>query len=225
MNRNSNISTSNTTGQASNIIESQVNESVDIKKHSNVLNEKQLNNQQGDLNNLLNQEKPKKQIVNSKENNNLIVESRRLSSGNVKLKLNEYEIWSKVSRKLFESIIRKAVLNSNIGKLKNSTSDCQVNLNLGLVSPKSSSTLKRSQDIKFGLTKILDKKSNDILLNLSGKNIEHNCNNVNKHGVVINTNEDLPDWVVNAMTTLLSCEYIFFKIVRATVLKGRLTRV
>lgn len=138
----------------------------------------------------------------SKENT---IELKRLNS---KARLVEFEIWSKISRKMLESIIRKAVLNNSIGKpvglggnlnsskignmFESNEDDVENQSNVqnsnDLISPKSSSTLKRSTDIKIGLGKLLDKRSHDILMNLSGSNIEHNCNNINKHGVVINTN-------------------------------------
>jgi hypothetical protein len=55
------------------------------------------------------------------------------------------------------------------------------------VSPPSTSTLKRSTDIKLNLSKLMDKKAYDVLSNISGSNIKHNCTHINKHGVVINT--------------------------------------
>ncbi|CAF0977052.1 unnamed protein product [Brachionus calyciflorus] len=142
----------------------------------------------------------------------------------------EAELWSRIARKMLESILRKVYLLNSIGKsvlntqnnnkiewLNSKENDRSINchnkLQTSITSPKSSSTLKRSNDIKIGLINILGKKSYDILLNLSGANIEHNTNNINKHGVVINTDDDLPIWVVRAMHTLLNwesdndCEY------------------
>ncbi len=55
------------------------------------------------------------------------------------------------------------------------------------ISPPSTSTLKRSTDIKLNLSKLLDKKACDTLATISGSNIKHNCTHINKHGVVINT--------------------------------------
>jgi hypothetical protein len=55
------------------------------------------------------------------------------------------------------------------------------------VSPPSTSTLKRSTDIKLNLSKLLDKKAYEVLTSVSGSNIKHNCTHINKHGVVINT--------------------------------------
>ena len=97
----------------------------------------------------------------------------------------ELEIWSKSVRKIFESVLRKAYLHKNNSnridkKNENDFDEC-------MVTPKWSSTLKRSNDIKIGLANILTKKSLDIILKISGSNIEHNMNNINKHGVVINT--------------------------------------
>lgn len=45
-------------------------------------------------------------------------------------------------------------------------------------------TLRRSYDIKISLSKLLDRRAYELLLKVSGAYICHNCNNVNKHGVV-----------------------------------------
>ena len=54
----------------------------------------------------------------------------------------------------------------------------------------------------------LNTQTNSLLENiqLAASNIEYNCTHVNKHGVVTNSNnkfEDLPAWVMQAMTTLV----------------------
>lgn len=112
------------------------------------------------------------------------------------------EIWSKTTRKMLESVIKKAVLNNNIYKIshnrlnennllilsnENRSSKKLDIIKYDRVSPPSTSTLKRSTDIKLNLSKLLDKKAHDVLTSVSGSNIKHNCTHINKHGVVINT--------------------------------------
>lgn len=99
----------------------------------------------------------------------------------------EMEIWSKCVRKILESILRKAYLNKNNSNKIDKKNENDFESIDCMVTPKLSSTLKRSNDIKIGLANILTKKSLDIILKISGSNIEHNMNNINKHGVVINT--------------------------------------
>jgi hypothetical protein len=132
-------------------------------------------------------------------------------AGDSRLELNEYELWAKVAKKLLESTLRKALLNMNIVNNKKQLQGGR-NGNFGVTefldpnekslfaaavagkfnSPSAklsaSSSLKRSSDIKINLSKMLDKRSLEVLANISGAYIHHNCNNVNKHGVVINTN-------------------------------------
>lgn len=100
----------------------------------------------------------------------------------------EFELWSKSARKILESVLRKAYLHkNNLGIAYNEKNGIEFENTDCILTPKLSSTLKRSNDIKIGLTNILSKKSTDIIIKISGSNIEHNMNNINKHGVVINT--------------------------------------
>lgn len=136
----------------------------------------------------------------------------------------QIEIWSRTTRKLLESTLKKAILNNNLIKL-NKLNDPTVNTRVNFssasfvslssynknendhrTSPPSSSTLKRHTDIKINLSKLLDRKAYDFLVNVNGAYIKHNCTNINKHGVVINTEEDFPSWLVKAMSTLILWE-------------------
>jgi hypothetical protein len=130
----------------------------------------------------------------------------RMKLGDLNL---EYELWSKVAKKMLESILRKALLNMNImnNKKQLTASSGSSQFEVEFLDPNekshfamskynspasklatTSSTLKRANDIKINLSKMLDKRSLEILASISGSFIHHNCNNVNKHGVVINTN-------------------------------------
>ena len=135
--------------------------------------------------------------------------SKYSSISNVK----QIEIWSKTTRKLLESTLKKAILDANLAKLNTAhesttTPHLLNNHNISHVksSPPSSSTLKRHTDIKINLAKLLDKQAYEFLLTVNGANIKHNCTNVNKHGVVINTEDDFPSWLVKAMSTLILWE-------------------
>lgn len=123
---------------------------------------------------------------------------REMKAFNLKLINQESELWPKITRKMFESIVRKAVFYTNVNltkssylELENKRNESENNKILNRLSPNLSSSLKRSNDVKITLVNILSKKSNDILTNVSGSNIEHNTNNINKHGVVINTDGSL----------------------------------
>lgn len=138
----------------------------------------------------------------------LAVAQTKTTTSRRSLKLSETDLWwSKVTKKMLESILRKAVLSSNLNQQKSNSlyenlwdsndSNDQDEMIMSekrekwasVTSPKatSNSTLKRSHDIKISLSKLLDKRAYDILQSISGANISYNCNNVNKHGVVIST--------------------------------------
>ena len=147
---------------------------------------------------------------NSKQHHENKKLSRMVSVSNAK----QIEIWSKTARKMLESILKKAILNNNLIKLnkinelfeENESKSNKLNKLLLKNSPPATSTLKRSSDIKLNLSKLLDKKAYELLTNISGANIKHNSTHINKHGVVINTDDDLPPWLVKAMTSLLMWE-------------------
>ena len=134
--------------------------------------------------------------------------------------IKQIDIWSRTTRKLLESTLKKAILNKHLIKQnkfddKNSNKEVysstslislSTNNNNHIIHPPCNSTLKRHTDIKINLSKLLDKKAYEFLMNLNGANIKHNCTNVNKHGVVINTEEDFPPWLVKAMSTLILWE-------------------
>jgi hypothetical protein len=134
--------------------------------------------------------------------------------------ISEQDLWSKYARKMLETYLRKAILSTNITGGKTSTSNLNLNnakkrnsfsnqfydcaaeysitqqqqqnqLSPLKISSSSYSTLKRSNDIKINLSKMLDKKSLEILMNVNGTSIKHNCTHVNKHGVVTSTNSKL----------------------------------
>ena len=142
--------------------------------------------------------------------------SQKLAKYSSVSNVKQIEIWSRTTRKLLESSLKKAILNNNLIKLNkvNEHSDASkitgsvsmFSLSSSKTSPPSTSTLKRSTDIKINLSKLLDRQAYDFLLNVSGANIKHNCTNVNKHGVVINTEDDFPPWLVKAMSTLILWE-------------------
>lgn len=112
----------------------------------------------------------------------------------VKLSKHEEEIWSKVAQKLLESIIKKALAfnqtNSTQNQFTRHTSSSSVFLDSKNSGPEN-------------VQKLLFSGINDLKI-IVGANIHHNCTHVNKHGVVIETEEDFPQWLVKAMTCLMN---------------------
>jgi hypothetical protein len=123
--------------------------------------------------------------------NNMQLVTTKLST----LRPQEAEIWSKMLKKSLESTLRRAVLTCNHHNASlwrdeiRGGRECagrQIESQLKQ-EPYQSTTLRRSYDIKISLSKLLDKKAYEILQKAavsSGPFISHNCNNVNKHGVV-----------------------------------------
>jgi hypothetical protein len=158
------------------------------------------------------------------QQNTKLEKIQKVSKYNAISNNKQIEIWSRTARKLLESTLKKAILNNNlikfnklnypnenVGVILGSASATSMSPNnhnkyQRVTSPPSSSTLKRHTDIKINLSKILDRKAYDFLININGSYIKHNCTNVNKHGVVINTEEDFPSWLVKAMSTLILWE-------------------
>lgn len=124
----------------------------------------------------------------------------------------EYDIWCKAARKLLESSLRKAILNTSIQQKRmpcqNRSNEQQKQLQTN--SPRGNSSLKRSNDIKLSLSKMLDKKCLDILLQISGPDIRNNTINADEHGVVkvcdYESQGGLPVWVIRTMHTVLNCK-------------------
>lgn len=153
------------------------------------------------------------------------VEQRSTSTGcknllSVGLRSNEAEMWSRMMRKSLESTLRKAVLtmttmctlsglSSTLSTSSSSSSSSSTAQRaLWMTDDKPANTLRRSYDIKIGLSKLLDRKSYDLLLKCSGAYVAHNCTNVNKHGVVTcDKSDDLPDWVIKGMHELINCKF------------------
>lgn len=111
------------------------------------------------------------------------------------LRPHEAEIWCKVLKKSIESVLRRAILTSNQqinSRLLNCENLCESGGKLKAESdtnkqqkaPVLSTTLRRSYDIKISLSKLIDKRAYELLQKISGAFICHNCNFVNKHGVV-----------------------------------------
>ena len=143
-----------------------------------------------------------------KENSNKLKQSTR-SHHHHNHKL-ENEIWNKSVHEMLDSIINKAILNSIQTEFHQKSSK----------KPRRSLNLNTDNldEIELNLDELLYEGKIDLTKNkTTGSYINHNCNHINKHGVVTETDDDFPPWLVKAMTTLLKCNYnfklliIFFK--------------
>lgn len=168
---------------------------------ANILNEKQLNYQHKNQDAKENHQENDVNLLNTHSgpesfSGNKLLRLRKLNSIAVLKtdKNDNHEIWAKMTRKMLESVLKKAILSSTLANkpkpdIHINDDDLFDEKNKNQHLPvKMTSTLKRSNDLKINISKYMDKKSIELLGKISGTNIEHNCNNINKHGVVINTN-------------------------------------
>jgi hypothetical protein len=154
----------------------------------------------------------KENITKMEENNHKIVLSNRSK--------NENDIWSLVVHDLLESIVNKAIVNLVQTESHHSSKKQRFNDNSN-----------QTFDLKFDLDELLFEGKSDLTKNkLIGSYVNHNCNHINKHGVVTETEgimlktilffhncfnlkfiyliDDFPAWLVKAMTSLLKCKAI-----------------
>ncbi len=154
----------------------------------------------------------KENITKMEENNHKITLSNRSK--------NENDIWSLVVHDLLESIVNKAIVNLVQAESDHSSKKQRFNDNSN-----------QTFDLKFDLDELLFEGKSDFTKNkLIGSYVNHNCNHINKHGVVTETEgiilktklffhncfnltfvylkDDFPAWLVKAMTSLLKCKAI-----------------
>ena len=143
-----------------------------------------------------------------------------------KLSRAEEEVWSRVAQKLLESILKKALAfnqtDSHLVAAQTTSSTMLLTDSNHTHAPGYSDNHQNHHHhhhrhnhlggkASGNVTRLLFEEANfdehfKPTSVISGANINHNCTHVNKHGVVIDTDDDFPPWLVKAMTCLMNCE-------------------
>lgn len=146
------------------------------------------------------QQQSEHRVESDKENNSKPKVSSRHHHHHYHLSQKlENEIWSKAVHEMLESIVNKAVLNSIHTEVQHNSKKPRRSLNLNT---------DNLSDIELNLDELLYEGNVESTKNkTTGSFINHNCNHINKHGVVTETDDDFPAWLVKAMTTLLKCNF------------------